>query len=209
MNFSNREEYLDHRRKVHEKDVWNCEKCGKICKTNADWYRHCQQHEEKSNFCEKCGKAFFTTSELNTHKLIHMPKTIKCPIDKNCETMFGSQKLLKSHIRYCHSRKKEKIKCEKCPKEYRCKTTLKIHIKAVHLGEKPYKCNQCDYECAWPATMREHKETIHENIMFKCEISGCTKQMNRKANINKHMKTAHGIPLPNERNPPKKKIIMN
>ena len=57
--------------------------------------------------------------------------------------------------------------------------------------------------------MREHVETIHENVMYHCEVPGCSKQMNRKANIDKHMKTAHGIPLPNERNPPKKKIIID
>ena len=109
----------------------------------------------------------------------------------------------------CHTKKKEKIfKCEDCGKTYGQPAKLKNHIAVVHRGERPHKCDQCDQSFAYKNGLREHKETIHEGIMFTCQFPNCGKQMNRIANLNKHMKTAHGKPLPAELKPIRKKIIV-
>ena len=45
--------------------------------------------------------------------------------------------------------------------------------------------------------------------MYHCDYPGCTKQMNRKGNLDQHKKTAHGIARIREANPQKKIIIKN
>ena len=62
---------------------------------------------------------------------------------------------------------------------------LKNHIAVVHRGERPYKCDQCDQTFCYSNALKEHKDTIHEGVMFTCQY--CSKQMNRIANLNKHM----------------------
>ena len=90
--------------------------------------------------------------------------------------------------------------------EEMCK--MKRHLAVVHRGERPFKCDQCDQSFAYNNGLREHRETIHEGIMFTCSVPGCGKQMNRIANLNKHMKTSHGIPLPAELKPMRRRIVV-
>ena len=35
------------------------------------------------------------------------------------------------------------------------------HVRAVHIGLKPYKCNFCDRHFAAQGNMRKHQEKIH------------------------------------------------
>ena len=88
-------------------------------------------------------------------------------------------------------------------------TQLKSHKAAVHGAEKPFKCKHCDYEAAYRNRLNHHINSVHKNVMFECIVPGCGKQMNEKGNMDKHMKTAHGIPLPSERKPLKKKIFID
>ena len=82
-------------------------------------------------------------------------------------------------------------------------------FQVVHEGLKDLKCDLCDFESGHWETIRQHKQTIHEGIMYHCDYPGCSKQMNRKGNLDQHKKTAHGIARIREANPQKKIIIKN
>ena len=187
--------------------VFPCEKCGKIFNQKVNLQAHLLSHIEGNHVvCDMCGKGFKYEQLLKSHKETHMPKTIKCIFD-NCECMFSSKPRLNAHLSRIHKKsvKNERFYCDECPKVTKTKTLLNQHIKVVHRGERPFQCPKCDYDAAYKVTLNEHIATVHEGVMFHCKVPGCGKQMNRIANINKHMKTAHGIPLPNERALPKKK----
>ena len=97
----------------------------------------------------------------------------------------------------------KKHMCDQCPKRFSNKMKLLGHKAAIHgVGPKPYKCkeNDCNYEAAHGATLRNHVKSKHLNIMFECSFPGCGLQKNDKGNMDKHMKFSHGIPLPSERN---------
>ena len=213
MKFKNHRKLEQHKLQVHgdhfrqksDKSPITCEKCGKLFKFKANFEKHMISHNEATIVCDQCGKLFKSEKYLQEHKITHSAKTIKCIFD-NCDYMFATEGKLRAHVRQTHRKKKtQKFYCDECAKVCKSTAKLKEHIRVVHRGERPFKCDKCDFDAAYRQTLREHIETIHEGVMFHCEVPGCGKQMNRKANINKHMKTAHGIPLPNERKPPKQK----
>ena len=182
---------------------YTCDICGRTYKNGTLLRTHILTHNDKDIICDFCGMGFNSVKRLNDHSIVHMPKTIKCTFD-NCDCMFATEKKLKVHTRLIHSKKwleksnEKKFKCVSCSKMFRANRDLQRHISVVHLGER-LKCEQCDFEAKYKNILKDHIEIVHEGRMFQCEVPGCGKQMNRKENINKHMKTSHGIPLPHER----------
>ena len=62
-------------------------------------------------------------------------------------------------------------------------------------GNKPYKCNQCDYQSSYKRNFKEHVEFKHEGIKQSCQQ--CNNQFSTLANLQKHIKEKHeGIKYP-------------
>ena len=48
---------------------------------------------------------------------------------------------------------------------------MKTHVKSVHEGKKPFKCDICDYNFSQKGDMKRHVESVHERKNpFKCDI---------------------------------------
>ena len=58
------------------------------------------------------------------------------------------------------------------------------------LGEKPFKCDQCDFACIQSFDLVKHKFTHSGDKPYKCEI--CPKQFTRPARLRDHMRTHTG-----------------
>ena len=196
-----------------------CHICGILSKSQANLRYHIEDVHKigaKKIYCDQCGKEFTDNpvglTRLKSHSEVHLRKTIKCTVE-GCERMFGANRQLVRHIMSCHTTKasakaKERNHiCDQCSKAFNTAKQLICHKAAIHNGPKPYKCKECDYECAYSETMRQHVKSVHLNIMYNCIVPGCGKQMNEKGNMDKHMKTAHGIPLPSERNPHERIVV--
>lgn len=56
--------------------------------------------------------------------------------------------------------------CKYCGKLFKNTSNLTVHIRS-HTGEKPYKCNKCEYSCAQSSKLTRHMR-IHKTGTFNC-----------------------------------------
>ena len=57
-------------------------------------------------------------------------------------------------------------------------------------GEKPFKCDQCDFACIQSFDLVKHKFTHSGDKPYKCDM--CPKQFTRPARLRDHMRTHTG-----------------
>ena len=206
--FETRTKYQYHIANFHSKERFVCEECGKDYPTKLRLTFHMPSHLDRTHICDDCGLSFKTEMALNSHKLSHLEKTFNCTVP-GCDKKFSGKKAIREHIKNSHV-KSETFTCDQCPKEFKQRNNLNNHINIHHLGKiKIHRCTFCDYEANYKETLKLHIDTIHKGIMFRCDFPGCTKEMNRKGNLDVHKYNSHGIPRPHHINPPKKIIIEN
>ena len=205
--------YHYHMTNFHSKEQFICEECGKNFPNKLRLTEHMTSHLDRTHVCEDCGLSFKTEKALQQHKLSHSDKSFKCTVP-GCNKEFSGKAGVRSHIKNIHL-KKENFTCDQCPKEFKQKTTLRNHINIHHLGlndvgkNKMHRCQFCDYEAKYTTTLKSHINSVHKGIIYRCDFPGCTKEMNRKGNLDVHKYNSHGIPMPHHINPPKKMIIEN
>ena len=81
--------------------------------------------------------------------------------------------------------------------------TIKINIDWINLeiysdtvwliflsGEKPFKCDQCDFACIQSFDLVKHKFTHSGDKPYKCDL--CPKQFTRPARLRDHIRTHTG-----------------
>ena len=67
---------------------------------------------------------------------------------------------------------------------------LKQHKKSVHEGNKPFKCEVCDFSSSRKIDMKRHVNAVHEGKKpFKCEI--CDYRCSRKNRLKQHIACKH------------------
>ncbi|XP_072569742.1 zinc finger protein 217 isoform X2 [Paramormyrops kingsleyae] len=95
--------------------------------------------------CSYCGKSFRSNYYLNIHLRTHTDKS---------EDGFDPSKLK------ILAPSKE---CSYCGKSFRSNYYLNIHLR-THTGEKPYKCEHCDYAAAQKTSLRYHQDRRHKDV---------------------------------------------
>ena len=72
---------------------------------------------------------------------------------------------MNQHKNYVHTSYDERRhECEYCDKKFHDVTSLKLHLR-IHTGEKPYKCDQCDYACTTNGNLTKHKNNKHKKSL--------------------------------------------
>ena len=74
-------------------------------------------------------------------------------------------------------------KSKQCPYCNKSLANTKEHIKAVHLKEKSYFCQHCDYKTLFKSDLLKHEQLVHMKIKKACPH--CGKQV---ANLHEHIR---------------------
>lgn len=79
--------------------------------------------------------------------------------------------------------------CKLCQKDFPTLSRLKIHER-VHTGERPYRCNDCDYRCKNSSHLKVHQRVHSDNRPYKCpDCEYCCKTT---SNLKKHQRIHSG-----------------
>ena len=80
---------------------------------------------------------------------------------------------------------KEKYRCIKCDRIFGDKDELKSHFFSTH----PLTCYHCQYEATQKGSLKNHIDSIHDNVRYPCPY--CGKKLVRKTLLKNHIKSFH------------------
>ena len=175
-----------HFRDVHDKQakqLHRCSKCRQEFLTAEKLKTHMQ--ESYSHICSVCGENFNDKATLRKHKdSTHLEKT--CHI---CGKNFVSKGAFNRHMKRHREKAAGKIKCTECEKEFTAHSSLFHHKKAVHMGIKPYQCNECGMTFNFNNSLKLHL-LKHSGVRpYKCDV--CDKSYLTASHLKNHVQALH------------------
>lgn len=175
--------------KIHE-----CPTCSEQFDSYSKLYRHkSKEHETTDKLtCTYCQKSLKTPSSLKSHiNLYHAETktTFTCNV-VGCSRAFFTKKQCMNHIKTHDSDTREV--CPECGIQVVSKHNLDKHIKRVHLKERNFACDICDYRGFFKFNIVEHMKKhldITERDRFYCDH--CQFQSVSKTSMRTHKRSEH------------------
>ena len=175
-----------------------CQECPFVGKTRGDLIGHkVKLHGQKAKVrkqyssieykCSDCDFIAIGTRKLTNHALDVHKKILKINKNPRVNMKSDSLTLVKDQV------------CRHCPYATAYKYNLRKHENAVHLKEKKFKCNLCEYTTYYSTMLRTHKirhvKLGRDNIKRKkINCPECNFNTLSDIKMRQHKKKAHGIP---------------
>ena len=105
--------------------------------------------------CKLCDRTFSSLKKVTLHQNIH-ERRFEC---HECGKLFDHKTSLNTHLAN-HEKSRHAAKCNICGKKFYSAMRLKDHLN-VHTGERPHKCDMCDFASLLPSGLTHHKRRIH------------------------------------------------
>lgn len=137
--------------------------------------------------CKTCGKLCTNHTNLTSHVLSHSDtKSYPCP---QCSLSFKSSRALRIHsVRHLE----RKVMCETCGAMFFTKSDCRSHAQ-VHSNARRHVCQTCGLAFNHSSSLTRHKH-IHNSAKrdkYICHV--CTECFNTKFNVQRHLKSIHGV----------------
>ena len=172
--------------KRHNKESYECEKCGKVYASPISFQQHPCKHPALKPFtCEHCGEAFKNTTQLRYHMESHQRENTRfCLI---CSEGFNSPKHLAEHYRKSHQGA-SRYQCDICQIKFTRKKQLTKH-KESHDPNRPFPCNFCHARFRGRKQMETHVRMHTAETPFSCDI--CHMTFKYKPTYKSHLLRVH------------------
>lgn len=153
--------------------VHQCEHCQKPFLHSAMLEHHCKTVHEKTDEqtarekvndknsttrlypCTFCDRVFRSHRGIQAHTNVH--KNLRPYECRKCGASLTSMTNLKAHMVCIHGNPGDNAKCPHCPKVFKLKRSLNIHVRAIHSQEGRRQCELCG---KWLATERKLQRHI-------------------------------------------------
>ncbi|XP_053695931.1 zinc finger protein weckle-like [Sabethes cyaneus] len=164
-----------------------CESCEKTFRTRSLYVYHLQSKHPDSRelafSCSLCPKRFPSEKKAKLHEYVHLPKDKKVLHPCDfCDKKFSQLVNVQAHIKAVHIGERPYI-CEECGKALGTKGALKEH-QITHSDEKPFQCSYCPKKFKNLPRLKTH-EDIHNDTLYVCPHCGL--QLNTKRTLKMHM----------------------
>ncbi|KAL7029444.1 hypothetical protein ACKWTF_006248 [Chironomus riparius] len=155
-----------------------CPTCGLAFLSNSRLNVHIRRKHQKSTMrriaCDLCPHRVATLNEMRCHMNVHLTKELRMQYScEFCDAVFYSKGSLKTHRDVKHLFSNVNITCF-CGKTFKQKSVYQRHYTVIHMGQKKFKCDECNKGFSGKTHLEYHKKAAHSDIVpsIPCEICG-------------------------------------
>lgn len=118
--------------------------------------------------CPECARRFASKQARACHvRAFHRHNPFTCSrCGRRCESPSALARHARSHAGVAS------FQCSVCNKRLTTEYSLKVHMRAIHVGELPYRCQLCDKTFAYKSSLTMHAATHSSRKAFVCDVCG-------------------------------------
>ncbi|KAG9511328.1 RE1-silencing transcription factor [Fragariocoptes setiger] len=106
-----------------------------------------------------------------------------------CHKKFNNKRSLTKHLKDDHNERTKKHACTLCPYRDDTKGGLRTHFQANHAGEKPHKCDKCQFATSDHNSFRRHK--LRHDGLYPYNCPFCAYKSIQSCSYKDHLKKQH------------------
>lgn len=99
---------------------------------------------------------FKTKYTLDAHQQVHTGKKFQCAL---CGKRYSRKAPLEVHLQIHNGTFTRKYHCDLCDRTFKTSGHMRNH-RRTHTGEKPYKCDPCNYATGYQSELARHLKRI-------------------------------------------------